>query len=124
MWAGLAQGRLGILGKLAFQMVDFLQGEDTLHTAAVLEGVAQSHLEELVDNPQVWKDTCFVVHLPPQMSLPGWMPAMTAIKQETGSEYKQLSFSNMFNTVQPPSSPTQTDSSLSAKDSKQDGKSA
>lgn len=66
-------------------MVDFLQVEHTLGTrAAVLAEVAQSHLEELVENPQVWKDTCLGVHLSLQRSLPGWMPAMTAIKQETG----------------------------------------
>lgn len=82
MWAGLAQARPRIRGKVAFRMVDFLPVEGTLHTrAAVLAGAAQSHLEELVDNPQVWKDTCFVAYLPLQRSLPGWMPAMTAISK-------------------------------------------
>lgn len=75
VWAGLAQGRPRIPGKVAFRMGDFLQAERTLRRrAAVLEGAAQSHLEELVDNPQGWKDTCFVVYLPLQRFLPGWMP--------------------------------------------------
>lgn len=73
--AGLAQGHLGILGKMAFLMVDFLQVEDTLHKRAVVlvEG-AQSHLEGLGDNPQVLKDIHLVVHLFHQRSPPDWMP--------------------------------------------------
>lgn len=78
--------------------------------------VAQSHLEGLGDNPQGLKDTCLVVHLSLQRSLPGWMPAMTANKVRDRKVYKQLSFSNMLNTVQPSSPPPQTGSSASTKE--------
>lgn len=81
VWADPAQGRLGILDKVAFLMVDFLQVEDTSRKrVAVLMEVVQSHLEGLVENPQVLEDTCLVVHLSLQKSLPYWMPAMTVNK--------------------------------------------
>lgn len=102
VWAGLMQGRLGILGKLAFLMVD-IQLEDTLHKrAVVLMEVAQSHLEGLEGSPQALKETCLVVRLSLQRSLPGWMPAVTANKARDRKVYKRLSFNNTLNTIQPP----------------------
>lgn len=59
----VACGCLGILDKLAFLLVDFLQVGGTFRKRlAVLTEVAQSPQEGQEDSLQVQEDTCFVVH--------------------------------------------------------------